>query len=264
MLVADINHKSYCSKSYIYLENAFLESEELVKILGVQIDQNLNFNEHITSLLKKGNQKLHALMRISKYITDKEKLRLIMRTFIESQFNFCPLVWMFHSREVNHKINHLHERALRVVYNNNRYLTFQKLLEMDKSFTIHERNLQKLAIEMYKVKEKMCPKPFQELFTPTVRGRNEWVIPSAKTVNRGLETIRYRGPKTWELVPKDIKASSSLAVFKSKIKEWKPSGNHLKVMQNIYPKLGIVINSDIVIMYYFFETFICESLIQNA
>ena len=111
LLVADINHKFYSSNSYIYLENAFLESEEYVKLLGVTIDKNLDFNEHITGLLKKGNQKLHALMRIAKYITDKDKLKLIMRTFIESQFNFCPLVWMCHSRELNHKINKLQERA---------------------------------------------------------------------------------------------------------------------------------------------------------
>ena len=88
-----------------------------------------------------------------------------MRTFIESQFNFCPLVWMCHSRDLNRKINQLHERALRIVYKN-RSLTFQQLLEMDKSFTIHERNLQKLAIEMYKVKQKTCPRLFQEQFTP--------------------------------------------------------------------------------------------------
>ena len=154
LLVADINHKSYSSNSYILLENAFLESEKSVELLGVKIDQDLNFSEHIASLLKKGNQKLHALMRISKFITDKDKLKLIMRTFIESQFNFCPLVWMCHSRELNHKINHLHERALRVVYKNNS-LTFNQLLEMDKAFTIHERNLQKLATEMYKVKHNL-------------------------------------------------------------------------------------------------------------
>ena len=161
-----------------------------------------------------------------------------MRTFIESQFNFCPLVGMCHSRELNHKINHLHERALRVVYKSNS-LTFKQLLEMDKSFTIHERNLQKLATEMYKVKHNMCPKPFQDVFTPAVRGRNDCIIPSAETVNRGLETIRYRGPKTWELVPKDIKDSSSRSTFKSKIKHWKPSGCTCR--QNLYSRLRVLV-----------------------
>ena len=220
LLVADINHKYYDSTSFIHLEDAFLESEKSVKLLGVQIDENLTFEEHIKIMLKKANNKLHALMRISKYLTP-EKRRLIMKTFIESQFNYCPLIWMCHSRGLNNKINRLHERALRVAYKNSD-LTFEELLEKDKSFTIHERNLQKLAIEMYKVKHKLSPTPIQELFTKADRGHSEWVIPRVKKVNTGLETIRYRGPKTWELIPDEIKNCISLDLFKEKIRKWKP------------------------------------------
>ena len=88
-----------------------------VELLGVNIDTNLNFNEHVTNLCKKANQKLHALARISKYLIE-DKLKILMKTFIQSQFNYSPLVWMFHSRTLNNKINRLHERALRVVYKN--------------------------------------------------------------------------------------------------------------------------------------------------
>ena len=77
----------------------------------------------------------------------QEKLKLAMKTFIMSQFNYCSLVWMFHSRALNTKINKLHERALKLVYKNDS-LTFQDLLKLDNSFTVHERNLQKLATEM--------------------------------------------------------------------------------------------------------------------
>ena len=73
-----------------------------------------------------------------------------MNAFILSQFSYCPLIWMFHSRKLNHRINKIHERALRIVYNDHQ-CTFEELLERDNSFTIHERNLQKLAIEMFKV-----------------------------------------------------------------------------------------------------------------
>ena len=111
---------------------------------------------------------------------------------------------MFHSRTLNKKLNRLHERALRAVYKN-KSLTFSELLEKDKSFTIHERNLQKLATEMYKVKNDLCPKPFQELFCSKQRGKGDFVIPKVSTENRGKESIRYRGPKTWNLVPQDIK-----------------------------------------------------------
>ena len=205
-------------------------------MLGVKIDQNLNFENHINHLLKEGNNKLHALMRISKYL-NKDKLRLIMKTFIESQFNYCPLIWMCHNRELNQKINKLHERALRVVYKN-RDLTFEQLLENVKSFTIHERNLQKLATEMYKVKHNLCPKPVQQLFTPQGRGNNDWVIPKVRTVNNGVETIRYRGLTTWELVPAEIKNSKSLSVFKTKIKEWKPLGCTCRLCKIYIKDLG--------------------------
>ena len=236
LIVTDINHKKYSSKSYIYLENEFLENQDTVKLLGILVDQNLNFEEHINGLLKKGNQKLHALMRIKSYLTEA-KLKLVMKTFIESLFNYCSLIWMGHSRGTNRKINKLQERALRVVYNN-KSLTFQQLLEKGKSFTIHERNLQKLAVEMYKVKYNLCPQPIQDLFTPAIRGHHEWVLPKISTVNNGLETIRYRGPFTWKLVPQEIKNSKSLSAFKAKIKLWKPLGCNCRLCKVYIKDVG--------------------------
>ena len=74
-----------------------------------------------------------------------------MKAFIKSQFSSCPLIWMFHSRGVNNKINHLHERLLRIVYKDN-ISSFEDVLRKDRSFTIHQRNIQSLAIELFKVK----------------------------------------------------------------------------------------------------------------
>ena len=71
-----------------------------------------------------------------------------MKAFIMSQFSYCPLVWMCHSRTLNNKINKLHERALRLVYDD-RQSTFEELLNIDKSVTNHHRNLQTLATEVY-------------------------------------------------------------------------------------------------------------------
>ena len=100
-------------------------------------------------------------------------------------------------------MNRLHEGALGVAYKNDD-LTFQQLLEKDNSFTIHERNLQKLAILMYQVRHKMCPQPVQDIFmhnshTTELRSSDkdileDLVLPKARTVNYGIETIRYRGP----------------------------------------------------------------------
>ena len=77
-----------------------------------------------------------------------------MKTFIESQFGYCPLIWMFHGRKVNKKINHLHERALCIFYEDYNS-SFEDLLKRDKSVTIHHSNIQSLAIELFKVKENL-------------------------------------------------------------------------------------------------------------
>ena len=97
----------------------------------------------------------------------KAKLRILIKAFIESQFGYCPLVWMFHSRTLNNRINRIHERALRTVYKDPS-LTFQELLYRDNSVTIHHRNLQKLAIEMYKVTNNLSPTFMHEIFPTSI------------------------------------------------------------------------------------------------
>ena len=93
----------------------------------------------------------------------REKLRILMKAFIDAQFNYCPLIWMFHNRSLNHKINKLHERALRIVYNDYNS-SFESLLNEDNSFTIHQRNLQKLATEMFKINNNLSPSFLNTIF----------------------------------------------------------------------------------------------------
>ena len=69
------------------------------------------FEKHINELCKKGNLKLHALTRCAKFMST-EKRRLIFKAFIISQFNYCPLVWMFHTKQLNNRINSLHEKGV--------------------------------------------------------------------------------------------------------------------------------------------------------
>ena len=91
--------------------------------------------EHILSLCKKVNRKLHALSRVSKYMT-LNKCHILMRSFIISQFNYCPLIWMIENRGLNDKINRIHERALRIVYDDYIF-SFEDLLSKDKSVTLN-------------------------------------------------------------------------------------------------------------------------------
>ena len=92
-------------------ENLIWESNH-EKLLGLIIDKNLNFEKHLTILCKKVSGKVSALARMVK-ILPFDKKRLLLKTFVESQFSYCLLIWMFCSRKMNKKINHIHERALR-------------------------------------------------------------------------------------------------------------------------------------------------------
>ena len=67
---------------------------------------------------------------------DFEKRRSLMKAFVIPQFNYCPLIWMFHNRALNNRINKIHERALRLVYQN-KNLSFRELLELGNALTIH-------------------------------------------------------------------------------------------------------------------------------
>ena len=153
---------------------------------------------------------------------NQDKLKIIMKTFIQSQFNYCSLTWMFRSRILHNKINKLQERELRLVHKNEN-LTFQDLLELDNSVTVHQKNLQKLATEMYKAKNNASPLLMQDLFnaqvtTHDLRNKKYWDIPKTRTVCYGIESVRYRGPKIWELLPDNIKEATSVAEFETKIK----------------------------------------------
>ena len=81
----------------LILEMKTISNRNSEKLLGITIDNKLNFTEHISAICKKVSLKLHALARISKLMSTV-KLRTKMKTFIESQFGYCPLVWMFHSK----------------------------------------------------------------------------------------------------------------------------------------------------------------------
>ena len=80
-------------------------------------------------------KKIKALAGVCTYLS-LERRRTLMKAFIESQFAYCPLMWMFCQRSSNTRINRLHERALRIVYNDNES-TFEDLLKKNNSVSIN-------------------------------------------------------------------------------------------------------------------------------
>ena len=196
------------------------------KLLGVTIDKTLRFNLHVAALCRKASQKLTALGRLSKLLT-LDKRREIFKAFIESQFSNCPLVWLFHDRELNAKINRLQERALRLVYRDS-LSSFEDLLKKDNSVSIHHRNIQSLAVELYKIRNNLSIDIIDDIFTDkeytghNVRKYTDFSIPAVNSVYNGECSLRYLGPMIWNILPTNLKQISTLHEFKEKIKSWKP------------------------------------------
>ena len=119
--------KANLGKSHILVGNKKIEKVKIndvvlissveEKLLGINLDSELKFEKHITDICNKGSQKIHVLSRITSYMS----------------FNYCPLIWMFHSRRLINKISNVHEKALRIVYSDYKS-TFQELLDKDASF----------------------------------------------------------------------------------------------------------------------------------
>ena len=136
-----------------------VENSSIEKLLDVTIDAKLSFVEHIEQIYAKARTKLKALARIAPLMNIKKK-KVLMKAFFMAQFSYCPLTRMFHSRRLNSKINKLHERCLRIVYSDN-ISSFDELLEIDNSVSVHHRNNQILAAELYKILNGFLPESLE-------------------------------------------------------------------------------------------------------
>ena len=91
-----------------------IKGKTSVNLLGITIENKLDFEEHVSKLCQKVSNKLHTALAGNYMSTGK--LKILMKAFVDNQFEYCPIIWMFHNRKLNAKINRLHERALKIVY----------------------------------------------------------------------------------------------------------------------------------------------------
>ena len=178
---------------------AQIENSSSEKLLGVTIDAKLSFEKHMEQIYAKASAKSKVLTIIAPFINLNKK-KVLMKAFFMTQFNYCPLIWMFHSRNLNNKINKLHERCLRTVYCGNTS-SFKELLETDNSVSVHHRNIQVLATELYKIVTGLSPEiikevfPFNENTSYNIRTKRKFHSRSIKSVAYGSETLSHLAPK---------------------------------------------------------------------
>ena len=201
--------------------NEKLSSTCREKHLGIKIDNNLTFEEHIEELCRKASQKVNLLARISSLMRFEQRQRIV-----NSFITYCPLVCIFHSRRLNNRINHIHERALRIIYHDYNF-SFKELLRKDSSLSIHQKSLKLLVIEMLKVKIGCANDIMKEIFEIENRNynlRHDFLIKrcNIRSVYYYTETASFTGPKIWDTSPNSCKDATSLKIFKVNLKRWIP------------------------------------------
>ena len=196
------------------------------------------------NICQKADIKLNASARLTNYM-ELPKRHPLLNAFFKAQFNCCPVVWMFHPRSLNSKINRLHERCLRIIYND-KHSNFDVLLEKDNSVSIHHNNIHSLAIETYKVANGISPEIMKDVFQIrnilhyNLRYAPTFVTENIHCVYNGSESASYLGPKIWEQIPTEIKMINSLAGFKKEIRKWKPVNCPCRICKVFFPNLGFL------------------------
>ena len=143
------------------INGEIIKSEKDVILLGLTIDNRLSLSKHINQLCKSAANQLNSIKRLKRHLT-RETKSCMAKTFVMSQFNYCPLVWHFCMPGDTHKMEKIQERALRFIYNE--YTSdYSKLLEENGETTLYLKRVRIIAHEVYKAINGISPKYMKEL-----------------------------------------------------------------------------------------------------
>ena len=194
-----------------------------VNFLGIEIDKNLNFSDHISSICLKAGRQLGALARLAKIFDIDTKL-IIFNSFILSHFNYCPLVWHHCSIGSSRKMEKIQERGLRFVYNDAKSSYTQLLTKANKKL-LYINRLKKIAEFVYRCVNSEGPASVQDLYSVknisyNLRDSSRTKQPKSSTITFGLNSLKYSGSSLWNILPVSLKESCDVKVFKRLIKDW--------------------------------------------
>ena len=198
-----------------------IEESRKVVLLGTTIDNLLIFNEHIDNLCRTANYELHALRRIRKYLS-LEKAKLLCNAFINSQLNYAPLVWMFCRKKQYLKIQKIHHKTLKVVYNSNK--NYDELLRNNNEVSIHQSHLRALICEVFKSLNNLNAEFMWSYFvfkniTYNLRKGPLLRLPATKSTSYSINSALFRACLLWNSLPQPIKYCESIVELKTKMKD---------------------------------------------
>ncbi len=208
----------------ISVDGINIEPTVFIKLLGVTIDNQLKFSNHISNVCMKAGKNLNALKRVARSLPTNVKL-LLYKTYMLCHFNFCPLVWHFCSQADTDKLESLQTRALRFVYSDYES-DYDILLNRANMPSLELARLRALCTEVFKCVHGIAPEYMCNLFTlrdksiHNTRSNKSVTQTHCKTVNNGLKTFVPYSTHLWNKLPNHIKNTTDLETFKVLVGTW--------------------------------------------
>jgi hypothetical protein len=209
----------------ITIDNHVIKPVNHVKLLGLHLDNKLNFDVHISKLCEKAGRQVQVLSRLSHTLNNINKM-LLYNCFIECYFNYCSCIWHFCSIANTLKIEKLQKKALRFI-TLDFHSTYAELLEKSDKVPLYIIRIRKALEMVFKMKNNMCPEYLNNLIACkdndyNLRADNLLVIPKFKTVTYGKKSFYYMAPFTWNENNNYIKECVSLVSFKDMLHAFIP------------------------------------------
>ena len=206
------------SDEILVVNNVTIENSKVVKLLGVNLDQELNFKEHVKTICRKAAWQLTALGRISKYLSQEARMT-VFRTFIASDFEYCKVIWHFCSKTDTKKIEKIQERGLRIVFQDT-VSNYQDLLDKANLKNQEENRIQGILVEVFKALKGQTPVYIKELFVEKdtsydlVR-KDQLTLYHHRTKAYGIQTFSHQGARMWNKLDNSYKNCETAKDFKN-------------------------------------------------
>ena len=219
-----LNRRELTQDLSINLNGIQIKQVNSVKLLGMHIDVNLDFCEHVTILCKKASRNLKILLRLSKNLPNVKDRYCLMESFLLSCFNYCQIVWHFCNKAMSSRIEKLYERGIRFAEND--YVTdYSELLKKAGKSTFLLTRLKNIAIFVFNCIEENSPMYLNQIYKlkeSRYAMRSDKIIDISRfnTNKYGKMSLRYTGCKMWNSLPNVIKCHDEVTKFKHDLNRW--------------------------------------------
>ena len=207
----------------VYVEGTEIEFQSEIDVLGVCIDDDMNFNSHVNNVCKKAGKQVSALQRLTGMLEQKSRMA-IYQSFVMANFDYCPLVWFFTSRSSISKFEKSRKGPCDLYWKILSHAMTKSYLKQ-RWMLLGSAQWKKMATEVFKILNHISPGYFENYFQKArnpynLRDNNKLVQPMKLTTSHGIKSFQYYGAHLWNSLPVDIKSAVSILQFKGLIRKW--------------------------------------------